>query len=877
MRLLFLLMLGICLYANSEDSYLALEQRLKLKIIEEHWKDKDYDIAKKQIEEYLASYRDGFASSHLHWMLGDLYLEEKEYASALEQYQLIIEPALTQKAKEHTLICLLMLRRFEDLQKEIENTTCVLSSFAKRIIAEAFFQEGQDCKDLIYKKKLFSQAKAYFQELLITSFESTVLHPLAEIYKWLQEYESAGKTYVLLSEKEEEKKGHYLLQAALMYRHVDETKALELLDKLRWSDPSLALQATIKEIELLGKRKDFTSILRLIEEELATTSSKSAKATLLYYKGKANFCLGHMQEASTDLERAQETGILGEEMTRKALLAQMYCAKSLHKTEYADRILDKLSRQFSQEPDHKNALFVHLSLCLDNKHYQKALEDLQVLQSLEDNSVSKDRLFLDEAILETRLGLPEKAAKKLFQFLKENPTNPLFLSALKELMRSLAKTFEESPSSSHLPFLPQLEFIRGHLSTLNHKEKGLFYLLLAKVQIEEHKYEEALATLQPNFTPDTPSKFQLYSHILASTAYENLDPSYEKSASHLEKAIEQEEDLSKKGSLHIKLFNQMLHRKSDYAAQHLFTAFTLEPSRIEASNILWLAHHFLNKAFQVPLNTSLPQSQEHLIYAQNSSRLFLYLFKWNEALKKFETSDNKILETHLPSAIRLYIGMQRYEEAMHYIQAFINRSPANSDTQLELKIYLSECLSKRKQNQKALSFLNQVLESCPEVTKKIHQRALLAKCQLLKSFNKKEELENALSSLKALEIIHQMAFEPVGIEAFLEDIEIRLSRMSSDERQKEAPILYAELKKRYVPIVTNMLNDERLEKQKKGALLSSYLIFIDAIIKQFTGSKETDRYGFEELLAKLHPLEHRSDIDTDFLKRRIETLYQSLR
>ena len=64
----------------------SLEESLELRKISEYWKEKDYATAKVQIREFLSRNPKSSYVDQLNAMLGDLQLQEKEYAAAVAAY-----------------------------------------------------------------------------------------------------------------------------------------------------------------------------------------------------------------------------------------------------------------------------------------------------------------------------------------------------------------------------------------------------------------------------------------------------------------------------------------------------------------------------------------------------------------------------------------------------------------------------------------------------------------------------------------------------------------------------------------------------------------------------------------------------------------------
>ncbi|MBS0628065.1 MAG: hypothetical protein JSS09_07635, partial [Verrucomicrobia bacterium] len=77
-----------------------------LKRIRDYWKEGDFSLAKKQIRLYLEKNPEGTLSEELHLLLGDLYLQEGNFISALEEYACLKSSDLQEKSFYNEAICL---------------------------------------------------------------------------------------------------------------------------------------------------------------------------------------------------------------------------------------------------------------------------------------------------------------------------------------------------------------------------------------------------------------------------------------------------------------------------------------------------------------------------------------------------------------------------------------------------------------------------------------------------------------------------------------------------------------------------------------------------------------------------------------------------
>ncbi len=86
-----------------------------LKRIRDYWKEGDYSSAKKQIQIYLERNPVGELSEELRLLLGDLYVREGNFASALEEYALLKKTELKEKSFYNEAVCLYETKNYKEL------------------------------------------------------------------------------------------------------------------------------------------------------------------------------------------------------------------------------------------------------------------------------------------------------------------------------------------------------------------------------------------------------------------------------------------------------------------------------------------------------------------------------------------------------------------------------------------------------------------------------------------------------------------------------------------------------------------------------------------------------------------------------------------
>ena len=137
-----------------------------LKRMKEYWKEGDFDTAKKQIRSYLEQNSTSNLNEEMHLLLGDLYLKEGNFLSALDEYNQINKEELKEKIFYNKVLCFYETDNAQELAaisktfSSKENLTLEQKNSVRYLCASGLFEhfmssQGKDplvlekCKELL--------------------------------------------------------------------------------------------------------------------------------------------------------------------------------------------------------------------------------------------------------------------------------------------------------------------------------------------------------------------------------------------------------------------------------------------------------------------------------------------------------------------------------------------------------------------------------------------------------------------------------------------------------------------------------------------------------------------------------------------------------
>jgi thioredoxin-like negative regulator of GroEL len=301
------------------------EEVLFLNRIADFWEEGEYAIAKNQIQEFLITYPQSSFASILHAAIGEIFLREKQYQSAVEAYAKIEDPEIASTVFPHRIECLYHMQWYPILadeceayiQKETESSPH--RAEITYYLAMALYHQCVMVGDKQTAKPSALRAEPYFVQLLEESPPLEVLAAYAQILWILDQTPKSSEMYARLAEKHPETQ-ELQDEAALMhveliqfyYREQNWTACREqgklFLAKFPNHPQEIAARKFIIDasIELanLGEKE---TLLKDLEEQIPFFPNDLSLQVLL---AKTEFLQQHYEQAMEHLQDLLSSNLL---------------------------------------------------------------------------------------------------------------------------------------------------------------------------------------------------------------------------------------------------------------------------------------------------------------------------------------------------------------------------------------------------------------------------------------------------------------------------------------------------------------------------------------------------------------------------------------
>ncbi|HEY5236043.1 MAG TPA: hypothetical protein VIJ14_07690, partial [Rhabdochlamydiaceae bacterium] len=306
------ILISTCLFllaaqpATVPPEKLTQQEAFFLRRMTEFWKDRDYPLVKKQIEDFLAKNTQSAIHDNLHAILADILYQERDYPKALVFYGKINDASLQQKTLVRKAQCLYLLGDYDAVIAEVTPVVADKSNNAESelqfLLADSLFRKLQKIADLSQQKDLAAQAKPLLLGLYETNYKDKVLLPLAEVHRLLEENAQAAALYVVLAETMPDRKEEILLQAASMQMAFSKNDAIATFQKVVDLGQGKASEAAYNELLLLFQENRFSDLIGRAAV-LAPHLTDEKKALFNFCLGRSHFKLDQFSDAIVYFER----------------------------------------------------------------------------------------------------------------------------------------------------------------------------------------------------------------------------------------------------------------------------------------------------------------------------------------------------------------------------------------------------------------------------------------------------------------------------------------------------------------------------------------------------------------------------------------------
>ena len=793
------------------------EEAFLIRRIAEFWKDGDYGIVKTQILDFFDKYPKSRLKDYFLGILGDIYLQENNYESALNSYEAISSPEITEKIILNKLQCYYELDQYDHLAlegrpfigKDIESVKGRKHEL-NFLVAEGCFRQALKEDDVELKAKLASEARSYYDQLDNTPYAEASTFALAEIYAILGEHEKGAETYLGLVKLHPEMQEDLLFQAGILQAHFDRKAAIETFTKIRELDGNKASDASFNLIVLLFQNEDYQQVISSYEK-LAPSVPESYQPTFDFIVGKSFFSLGDYTNAVEPLSRYIESQYVPNDQLKNALLIQMTCAHQTANEELFQYNFEKLDTLFPNDPEISKALFMHAMILKEQGAISRADEKLKEIKDKYNNFEDQESFLFEYGLLAHQNERWEDSYKTFNEYISMFPDSQRIEAAWKLFLSSSLNYYkrsgEEGPYGKNL-FFSDLEKVLYHHSFLTAEEMKDYSLLYAKTAYELEAYPSALHVLQDHlFTKVTEEGDPLAlaeAHFIAGLCHAEMQSDYSAFCMHLEQAMLLNPELYDTPTTHLQLYNAYIslagygdggNAQADaeqqkefvsYAANHLQEAIDKGELGIKRENRLWLANHYYQSikeyvdAHWTHQVTDHPEIANAMDLATEHYKTLLY----HQGQMVVLTAENLHLENEFLKLAKLFEYRKQNQQKLQLVKNLIEQQSAkpqlNWGSQKQALFELAQVYQDLGDHERAFETFSFIHSSSEHFPTSMSNVATLESARL--HFNmleeaykteSNEEILSILNDLKELQIRKNVASEPTHLEAALDYAKIR--------------------------------------------------------------------------------------------------------
>ena len=872
------------------------EEAFLIRRIAEFWKDGDFEIVKTQITQFFAKYPKSSLKDYLEGILGDIYLQEKNYKAALMHYKAIEDPDLIKKVLLNKFQCYYELDLYDELSQEgmiwSQKETLPFEDRLEEfyfLTAESYFRKALLEKDPALRTSLAREAKSFYNHLSAEgSYADISSFALAEIHAMLQEYEEGAKAYLALSQKHESMKEELLFQAASLQAQFDQKKALETFREIQTLEGEKTQDAAYNSMVLLFEMQAYDDILSSYES-IAPSIPEENKPLFLFIVGKSFFAKEDYAHAIEPLSQYIELEYVPSEELKNSLLILMTCAHKTNHEELFTKAYDKLDTLFPNDPQVPKALFIHAMILKENGEMAKADAKLRQIKESYPDFEEKGVFLFECGFLAHQNQRWEESYHAFETFIQKYPENAYIEEVWKLFISSSLNLYhqKESYKLDKGLFFTHLQEAKHHLKAFSPEEKKAFNLLFAQIAFENEAFDTAIHTLQDTLfiqMEEEDAAFNLSkAHYIAGLCHEKLE-SYSAFCMHLEQALLLNPKEYDTPQVHVQLFNgyiclggygdslQQIEKNDlslskealSHAASHLQEAIDKGIEEIKQENRLWIANYYFEnvRKYLEAHWTHAPSDQPEILNSLNRSMAHYkhLLLPDTEHPIQLNTSTLYLEQEFLKFAkLMKYRGENKKRLAL--IKSLLEQQIQSSDLSWACRMtalfelantYLD--LNELEKAYETFSFIRTSPFDCPiEMMNEVILKSTRLRFALLEKNAKNEsnpEVLAILNDLKELQIRKNVDSEPIHLEAALDYAKIRFE--ICDQKDKNSRYLFF-LKRIQEDFTSkeNIVTQDYLEKldnnTHKKHLFDAYMKFVDAEIERLQANQLHEKQLFHEM------------------------------
>lgn len=836
------------------------DEALFVKRIAEFYEEKEFSVVFAQGEAFLKKYPESIYADDLRILLGDLLLDRQMYVKSLSYYTAIAD----QKKKEGVFFNVLeCYYQRKDFEKIIESCREILGS--NQSLDKEIKQKIEHTYALaLFKWILEDETRNYqinevitvFEGLKGSSYDLVAKEHLAYLYTEKKAFKASANLYLELASKVEEKKEDYLFLAAEQARKFDVELAIKTYGQICYLEGKKAKDAAFNRLLLFFEQKKYGDIL-VAKGEIGELLENDKKPLLHYYVARSHYALEDFQRAYNEFTTFIET--TGDsELKYKSHFYLLGCLQQTKDLSLFEDVINRIEKDYKSDKLYLEALFARALIHKEKENVLSAEEDFTAILKSDLPFSQKQEMLFEWAHMYLAADNTEKAYPLFKKYLAESKDEKKDSLAWHYSIYCSVKEAEKNPTEENRIRL------KGDLKsvlqkTLSPGEKVEYLYLLGKTHFQLKKYGESIK----NFTYLTKAfpktKYVNKAYLYLGYCYREKDNNHQLFTQFLEKALKSQEGHDHKDQIHLSLYNAYYKMYKDQtkvkktekkkpspeylmekAADHLYSLYRLNPSKVSLENRLWLGGYYhqrakLKKKSMKYIDRGIAVYQKNLFSPSQGEESQVHLESHFLRLAELcQLAKNKDLEI----------------EALDTLKQQYDKNP-NASWEFQNKTYYYLALAlKEKDATKAILLFDRVGTS-PFANSSITTLSLLESAKLKKQAYRnltKEDPQyiDLVCMLKNLSLKRSLETEPVHLEASLELVDLMVDHdLDKEKIMKKKLDLLIQMKNRFMAkedIIGKDYHTEIKRKPSKAKLFSAYMKYLDVrmLVLQYKLSKEEE-------------------------------------
>lgn len=747
------------------------EEALFLRRIADFWQEGDYLLAKKQMEEFLTQFPQSPYADPLCAALGDLFLREKNYSTALQYYVKVTQEGLLDTIFLSRMQCLYQMQWYATLAEECENYLQQKRQISSQqqlqvtyYLAISLYQQCLNAsKDPTQLQKWIARAIPCFETLSQSELSVEVAEGFAHLCCLAKDFPKAANLYLQLAEQNPALQEERLFQAALIQAEYDKPLALNTFETIAQMGQKRAKEAAYNRFVLaheLGRHEELVASKETLLRELPPE-----KEPLIHlFLGKSLSQIKQYESAIEELLLFLESDPEPTSL-RGALLVLWEASFETQNLTTLETAITALNALDPEDPLLPRMLFAKVQLLKKGQKTEEARKELAQLLERYPQSDQQIQALFERTHLDHQVKDWVSCSRQAQLFLSQFPEHAFAIYVRRYLASASLALASEQPDQASLQerAIQDIESLLTHQEQLAASEVSDWRFLLAKATFERGHLDSAISALEKLTQEPTDFPQKANAKLLLALAYREKKQDPALFCQLAQAALDEGASLLNQGQMHLTLFNAYLEIQDlEKAADHLFFAFA-EKVPLQEKNLQWLTDYSFQKISQEKEQNPHFHSPR---MAQTASVL--------EAL--LHTSSTEPLEKEQPllCLAQLYHWLNRPQDAialLEFLSASYTEAPLEKRTkEAEVKLLLAQSYLQNQDAAKAMPLFSWVIQN---TTQARSFAATLARLETTRWQMRQESVDplQIATQLKDLVLQRTLANEPLHLEAALDYIE----------------------------------------------------------------------------------------------------------